>query len=106
MSRMLCINQVKYFAGINMMCIFIVCAIGADDIFVFMDAYVQSQYKGPVVNRDMETRFSWVYRKSGLAMMITSLTTCTAFLTCFATPLPETQVCACVDVYSSDMAVM
>ena len=30
------------------------------DIFVFIDAYVQSQFKGPNVNRDMETRFSWV----------------------------------------------
>lgn len=86
-----CIFQVKYFAGLNMMCIFIVCAIGADDIFVFMDAYVQSQYKGPGVNRDMETRFSWVYRKSGLAMLITSVTTCVAFLCCFATPLSDTQ---------------
>lgn len=85
------ICQVKYFAGLNMMCIFIVCAIGADDIFVFMDAYVQSQFKGPVVNRDMETRFSWVYRKSGLAMLITSLTTCSAFLCCFGTPLADTQ---------------
>ena len=35
------IFQVRYFAGLNMMCLFIVCAIGADDIFVFMDAYVQ-----------------------------------------------------------------
>jgi len=86
-----CILQIKYFAGINLMCIFIVCAIGADDIFVFMDAYVQSQYKGPNVVRDMETRFSWVYRKSGLAMLITSCTTCSAFLCCFATPLPDTQ---------------
>ena len=85
------ILQVKYFAGLNMMVIFIVCAIGADDIFVFMDAYVQSQFKGSVVNRDMETRFSWVYRKSGLAMMITSLTTCSAFLCCFGTPLADTQ---------------
>jgi len=84
------ILQIKYFAGINMMCIFIVCAIGADDIFVFMDAYVQSQYNRTVC-RDMETRFSWVYRKSGLAMMITSLTTCAAFLCCFGTPLPDTQ---------------
>ena len=39
----------------------------------------------------METRFSWVYRKSGLAMLITSLTTCSAFLCCFGTPLPDTQ---------------
>jgi protein dispatched 1 len=89
LMRVIC--QVKYFAGINMMCIFIVCAIGADDIFVFMDAYVQSQFKGPNVNRDMETRFSWVYRKSGLAMLITSATTCAAFLCCFGTPLPDTQ---------------
>ena len=86
-----CILQVKYFGPMNMMCIFIVCAIGADDIFVFMDAYVQSQFKGATVNRDMETRFSWVYRKSGLAMLITSLTTCSAFLCCFGTPLAGTQ---------------
>jgi protein dispatched 1 len=85
------IFQVKYFAGLNLMCIFIVCAVGADDIFVFMDAYVQSQFKGPNVNRDMETRFSWVYRKSGLAMLITSATTCAAFLCCLGTPLPDTQ---------------
>ena len=85
------ILQIKYFAGLNIMCIFIVCAIGADDIFVFMDAYVQSQFKGTVVNRDMETRFSWVYRKSGLAMAITSLTTCSAFLCCLSTPLVDTQ---------------
>jgi len=44
-----------------------------------------------VVNRDMETRFSWVYRKSGLAMAITSLTTCSAFLCCLSTPLVDTQ---------------
>ena len=87
--RVIC--QVNYFAGINMMCIFIVCAIGADDIFVFMDAYVQSQFKGPNVNRDMETRFSWVYRKSGLAMLITSATTCFAFLACLGTPIPDPQ---------------
>ena len=85
------IFQVQYFASLNMMCIFIVCAIGADDIFVFMDAYVQSKFKGPVVNRDMETRFSWVYRKSGFAMAITSFTTCSAFLCCFMTPLADTQ---------------
>jgi hypothetical protein len=63
------ILQVKYFAGLNLLCIFIVCAVGEDDIFVFMDAYVQSQFKGPNINRYMETCFSWVYRKSGLAML-------------------------------------
>ena len=62
------------------------------DIFILLESDPQSQYKGSGVNRDMETRFSWVYRKSGLAMLITSLTTCFAFLTCFTSPLPDTQV--------------
>jgi len=82
---------INYFGGLNMMTIFIVCAIGADDIFVFMDAYVQSQYKGAAINRDLATRLSWVYRKSGLAMLITSTTTCSAFLCCLSTPIPGTQ---------------
>ena len=73
------------------------------DIFILLESDPQSQYKGSGVNRDMETRFSWVYRKSGLAMLITSLTTCSAFLTCFGTPLPDTQVmsvCVCGQVIS------
>jgi predicted RND superfamily exporter protein len=74
-----------------MLSIFIVCAIGADDIFVFMDAYKQSAYKGPAVNANIATRLSWVWRKSGLAMAITSATTCAAFLcTCFS-PMAETR---------------
>ena len=33
--------QVDYFSSLNPLCLFIVAAIGADDIFVFMDAYKQ-----------------------------------------------------------------
>jgi len=82
---------INYFGSLNIMCIFIVAAIGADDIFVFMDAYVQSAYQGSTVNCDLETRMSWVYRKSGLAMFITSFTTCAAFLCCLSTPIPSVQ---------------
>jgi len=85
------ILQIKYFGGLNLLCLFIVCAVGADDVFVFNDAYVQSQFKGPKVLRDFPTRMSWVYRKAGLAMLITSATTCAAFLCCLATPIPGTQ---------------
>jgi predicted RND superfamily exporter protein len=85
------ILRIDYFGPLNIMCIFIVAAIGADDIFVFMDAYVQSAYKGSTVNCDLETRMSWVYRKSGLAMFITSFTTCAAFLCCLGTPIPSVQ---------------
>ena len=37
---------INYFGMINIMTLFMVCAVGADDIFVFMDAYVQSKYEG------------------------------------------------------------
>ncbi len=70
------IFQIQYFAGLNMLTIFIVAAIGADDIFVFMDAYKQSANQGSKVNRNLQTRLSWVWRKAGLAMAITSATTC------------------------------
>eukprot|EP00286_Rhodomonas_abbreviata_P000455 CAMPEP_0181291522 /NCGR_PEP_ID=MMETSP1101-20121128/2012_1 /TAXON_ID=46948 /ORGANISM="Rhodomonas abbreviata, Strain Caron Lab Isolate" /LENGTH=1010 /DNA_ID=CAMNT_0023395919 /DNA_START=391 /DNA_END=3423 /DNA_ORIENTATION=- len=85
------IFQIEYFSGLNMLTIFIVCAIGADDIFVFMDAYNQSKHKGPEVNQDLQTRMTWVWRKSGKAMAITSATTCMAFLcTCFS-PIAGTR---------------
>ena len=39
-----------------------------------MDAYKQSQYH-PEILCDLETRMSWVYRRTGTAMAITSATT-------------------------------
>ena len=66
-------------------------AIGADDIFVFMDAYKQSAFKGASIVRDLPTRMSYVYRRAGTAMLITSATTCSAFLCCFSSPLAMTK---------------
>ena len=50
------IFQIRYFSSLNPLCLFIVAAIGADDIFVFMDAYKQSAFKGPTVTRDLQVR--------------------------------------------------
>eukprot|EP01082_Thalassiosira_pseudonana_P011165 g10693.t1 g10693 contig4:2350344-2354045(-) len=82
--------QIKYFATLNSLAIFIVAAIGADDIFIFMDAYKQSQYHAELLG-DFETRMSWVYRRTGTAMAITSATTCAAFLCTLITPLTSIQ---------------
>jgi len=71
--------RIKYFATLNALALFVVAAIGADDIFIFMDAYKQSQYHLDILT-DLETRMSWVYRRTGTAMAITSATTCAAFL--------------------------
>ena len=65
--------------------------IGADDIFVFVDAWKQSAYEGPEVLADLETRMSWVYGRAGYAMLITSATTCFAFVATALSPLVEVQ---------------
>eukprot|EP00966_Prymnesium_polylepis_P054110 1250917-Prymnesium_polylepis.1 len=46
-----------------------------------MDAWKQSFHMGAGVNKDLVTRLSWVYRRAGMAMLITSLTTALAFIT-------------------------
>lgn len=78
--------QIEMFPFLNALCIFIVAAIGADDIFVFMDAYKQSAYMGNVLE-SLETRMSYVYRRTGTAMLITSATTCSAFLCTLLIPI-------------------
>lgn len=84
--------QIKWMAFQQVLAIYIVLAIGADDVFVFMDAWKQSFYAGPEVNQDLVTRLSWVYRRAGLAMLITSLTTCASFIaTAASSSMPDLQ---------------
>jgi protein dispatched 1 len=82
--------RIEYFAFLNVLTLYIVAAIGADDIFIFMDAYKQSAHSDdPEVLEDLESRMSWVYRRTGSAMFITSATTCAAFLCTLITPLVD-----------------
>ena len=81
--------QIKWLSFQFILSIYIVLAIGADDTFVFVDAWKQSFYAGPDVNRNLATRMSWVYRRAGLAMLITSLTTCASFI---ATAIASGQI--------------
>jgi len=83
--------RIKFFAFLNALSIFIVAAIGADDIFIFMDAYKQSAHRHPENLSSLETRMSWVYRRTGIAMAISSATTCAAFLCTLITPLVTIQ---------------
>ena len=86
----------------------VVAAIGADDIFIFMDAYKQSQYHLDVLT-DLETRMSWVYRRTGTAMAITSATTCAAFLCTLITPLTSIRsfgIFAAVTIFIDYVLVM
>jgi predicted RND superfamily exporter protein len=69
-----CIVGFQYLSLFNIMALFVVLGIGADDIFVFVDCWKSL--------RDvtcMEERMSKCFRRAGVAMFTTSLTTMVAF---------------------------
>ncbi|CAJ1934675.1 unnamed protein product [Cylindrotheca closterium] len=82
--------EIEYFPPQNALAFFIVAAIGADDIFIFFDAYNDSKHE-PHILVDLETRMSWVYRKTGTSMFVTSATTSVAFAFSLISPLPSVQ---------------
>ena len=62
---------------------FIILGIGADDIFVLMDAWKQSAlHPDPEVRGDLLLRFTWAYERAASAMLATSFTTWAAFTAC------------------------
>jgi len=80
-----------YFDFLNMLVLYIILAIGADDVFIWVDAYKQSAYQDPIISSDLEARMSWAWRRAAYAMFATSCTTCGAFLATAFSPLLELQ---------------
>eukprot|EP01061_Rhynchopus_euleeides_P006362 TRINITY_DN153_c0_g1_i6.p1 TRINITY_DN153_c0_g1~~TRINITY_DN153_c0_g1_i6.p1 ORF type:complete len:1324 (+),score=570.06 TRINITY_DN153_c0_g1_i6:112-3972(+) len=104
------IFQVKGFYGLSTLTLFIVLAIGADDIFVFMDHWVQANVQP---RHDtctyMAGRFAHAWKASGKAMGITSVTTMCAFVATMSTPLYEVKyfgLFAAILVFLDYMLVM
>jgi predicted RND superfamily exporter protein len=69
-----CIIGYEYLGLFNVMAIFVVLGIGADDIFVFFDTWKSLQHL-----ENMEDRMTSTFRRAGAAMFTTSLTTMAAF---------------------------
>ena len=65
--------QITWFTFEHLLVVYIILAVGADDVFVFVDTYKQSFYAGPEVNKSLAHRMSHVFRRAGLAMLITSV---------------------------------
>ena len=80
------IFTIEYFDPICMLAVYIVMAIGADDVFIWFDAYKQSAYESPDISGSLETRFIWAWRKAASAMLVTSLTTCAVFFATATSP--------------------
>lgn len=80
------IFQQRYFGALQVLTVFLLLGIGADDVFVFTDAWKQAGVKlGEDV--DLETRMAWTYRRSVRAMTVTSFTTAAAFFVTSVSPL-------------------
>eukprot|EP01064_Diplonema_japonicum_P003493 TRINITY_DN12245_c0_g2_i3.p1 TRINITY_DN12245_c0_g2~~TRINITY_DN12245_c0_g2_i3.p1 ORF type:complete len:1343 (+),score=373.17 TRINITY_DN12245_c0_g2_i3:47-4030(+) len=82
--------QVKAFYGLSGLTLYIVLAIGADDIFVFMDNWVQANVKPRADNCTyLKGRMAHAWKIAGTAMGITSMTTMAAFIATMTSPLLE-----------------
>merc|ERR550534_382732 len=98
------ICNIKFWSIFNMMTIFIVMGIGADDMFIFFDCWQQAEAKmNPIEKFETENhyylkRMSYTYRKAGKAMALTTTTTCIAFLSLMTSNLPAIKT---FGVYSS-----
>ena len=68
------------------MALYIVLAIGADDVFVFMDAWRQAR-NDPMVGDNLYARMVVTFRRTASAVFNTSLTTTVAFLATGVSPV-------------------
>jgi len=81
------IFQVTYFSSLQVIAIYIVLGIAADDIFVFYDAWRQSKNIAPDIINDTHRRMAYAWRRAVKAMAVTSTTTAVAFFANAFSPL-------------------
>lgn len=70
---------IKYFQMIHLLTIFIVLGIGADDFFVYIDAWRQAVILSPKTRDDIEERVMYTHSRATGAMFVTTFTTVCAF---------------------------
>mgnify|MGYP001034278776 FL=1 len=94
-----------FFPFLNLVGIFIVIGIGADDVFVFMDAWKQAdammvlgeKSKKWSKNKRRARKMAWVLQRAGSAMFVTSLTTSCAL---FASAVSNITSLKCFGIYT------
>ena len=77
-----------YFNILNNFAIYVILGVAADDFFIFMDAWNQSEAFHDI-KFDNEKRMAYTMRRASRTMFMTSCTTAVAFLaTCFSPIMP------------------
>ena len=80
--------QISMFSMLQLLVIFILLGIAADNFFIFNDAWTQA-LAYPTLKSDSEKRLAYTYRRAARAIIVTSSTTAIAFLsTCFSPIMP------------------
>lgn len=70
---------VPFFPYLNMVCVFVLVGIGADDVFVYVDMWKQSYALLPPAT-PLANRVAWTTKRAARAMGVTTVTTAGAFL--------------------------
>jgi len=71
--------QVSYFQSLHLLAIFVILGIGADNVFVFTDAWNQMEVY-PQLASDDELRLAMAFRRAAKMTLATSFTTFSAFM--------------------------
>lgn len=97
----------KSMGVLNFMSLFIILGIGADDVFILVDAWKQSEKEFPMPSlpprsacgalsgeefRWLHKRLVWSYTRASWAMLVTSFTTSAAFMMNMLSSIPPIQV--------------
>jgi hypothetical protein len=82
---------IKWMSLLNYIGIFVAVGIGADDIFVYTDAWRQGAVMLPP-DTPLDVRITWTLRRAGSAMLVTSFTTCAAFATNYVNEVVPMQL--------------
>merc|ERR1711871_961218 len=96
------ILQVDFFNFLSILTVFVILGIGADDIFVFVDAWKQSACENPSISSSTLARMDWTWRRAASAMFVTSLTAAVAF---FATAVSRIMPIAAFGLYAGTTVV-
>jgi hypothetical protein len=78
---------IDFVTQLHVLGVYLVLGIGADDLFVFFDAWLQSGYAPPEISRCVLTRMDYAYRRAAGAMFTTSFTTAIAFIATASSPI-------------------
>lgn len=79
--------RIKLFGALQVLSVFIILGIGADDSFLAFDALKQSALV-PIVRRRFDWRLSWAFRRAFVTMLTTSMTTTFAFAATAVSTIP------------------